>query len=86
MNLGRRVQTNRYYPFSHRESGAGVNLKKERRPMKPLRIVSTRMMNAATPLILGAGRAGRVITGYYPRTSDGKRKPKPAESQLRARG
>jgi len=44
--------------------------------MKPLRIVSTRMMKAATPLILGPGRAGRVITGYYPRTSDGKQKPK----------
>jgi hypothetical protein len=44
--------------------------------MKTLRIVSTRMINAGTPLILGAGRAGRVITGYYPKTSDGKRKPK----------
>ena len=44
--------------------------------MKPLRIVSARMMNVATPLILGPGRCGRVITGYYPRTSDGKSKPK----------
>jgi hypothetical protein len=45
--------------------------------MKTLRIVSARMTNAATPVILGTGRSGRVITGYYPRTSDGKRKPKP---------
>ncbi len=45
--------------------------------MKTLRIVSSRMMNAATPVILGPpGRGGHVITGYYPRPSDGKRKPK----------
>lgn len=44
--------------------------------MKIGRIVSTRMMNAATPVILGPGRGGHTITGYYPRTSDGKRKPK----------
>jgi hypothetical protein len=44
--------------------------------MKSFRIVSTRMMNAATPVILGPGRGGHVITGYYPKTSNGKRKPK----------
>ncbi len=44
--------------------------------MKTIRIISSRMLNAATPVILGPGRAGHTITGYYPRTSDGKRKPK----------
>jgi len=44
--------------------------------MKNLRIVSSRMMTAPTPVILGMGRGGHVVTGYYPRTSDGKRKPK----------
>jgi hypothetical protein len=53
--------------------------------MKTLRIVSTRMLNAATPLILGPGRSGRVITGYYPRTSDGKRKSKAPPSRSPAR-
>jgi len=44
--------------------------------MKTERFVSTRMMNASTPVILGLGRSGHVITGYYPKTSDGKRKVK----------
>ena len=44
--------------------------------MKTVCYISTRMMNAATPLILVPGRAGHVITGYYPRTNDRKRKPK----------
>jgi len=44
--------------------------------MKTPRFVTARMMNATTPQILGLGRAGHVVTGYYPRTSDGKQKPK----------
>jgi len=46
--------------------------------MKTVRFISSRMVNSATPVILGFGRGGHVATGYYPRTSDGKRKPKPA--------
>jgi len=42
--------------------------------MKIARFISARMTN--TPVILGPGRSGHVITGYYPRTSDGKRKTK----------
>jgi hypothetical protein len=53
--------------------------------MKTLRIVSNRMMNAATPVILGPGRGGHIITGYYPRTSDGKRKPKLPAARLGGR-
>jgi len=44
--------------------------------MKTIRIISSRVMNAAAPVILGSVRGGHVITGYYPRTSDGKQKPK----------
>jgi len=44
--------------------------------MKIARFITARMLNTATPLILGPGRTGRVITGYYPRTSDGKQKAK----------
>jgi hypothetical protein len=47
--------------------------------MKTARFITARMLNAATPLILGPGRSGHVITGYYPRTSDGKQKGKPRE-------
>jgi hypothetical protein len=44
--------------------------------MKSARLISTRMINATAPVILGPGRGGHVITGYYPRTSDGKQKPR----------
>jgi len=44
--------------------------------MKNLRFISPRMVNASTPLILSTGRAGHIVTGYYPRTSDGKQKMK----------
>jgi hypothetical protein len=43
--------------------------------MKNIRFVPGRMMNGSTPLILGtAGRAGHLVTGYFPRTSDGKQR------------
>jgi hypothetical protein len=54
--------------------------------MKTLRIVSARMMNAATPVILGSRRGGHVITGYYPRTSDGKRKAKLRDGKMEGVG
>jgi hypothetical protein len=43
--------------------------------MKSARFISPRMINGPTPLIMSIGRSGHVVTGYYPRTSDGKRKP-----------
>ncbi len=45
--------------------------------MKTLRFLGARM--TATPIILGPGRSGHVLTGYYP----DKRKGKPKESQVK---
>ena len=43
--------------------------------MKNIRFVPGRMTSGSTPLILGTGgRAGHLVTGYYPRTSDGKQR------------
>jgi len=41
-------------------------------PMKTNRIISQRMVTAATPHILGLGRGGHVAIGYYPRRQEGK--------------
>jgi hypothetical protein len=74
MNPITRIRTSNYYLRTN--AGARGFGGTESEPMKTIRIISCRMMNAATPVILGPGRAGHTITGYYPRTSDGKRKPK----------